>query len=84
MSDVLRPRLIEVRAFHPDAEAIGEAVRANVAVLLDVSQASPDAKRRLTDFASGACYSRRWTMARVGTVGFLLSPPTETPLTTPS
>ena len=70
-------RRIDGANFQPDAESIGDAVRADEAVLLDLSHATPDAKRRLTDFASGACYSRRWSMTRVGTEGFVLSPPSE-------
>ena len=69
-------RRIEGRNFHPDAEAVGDAIRGGAGVLLDLSHAATDAKRRLIDFASGACYSRHWTMARAGRDAFRLTPPT--------
>ena len=68
-------RHVEGRNFHPDAETIGDAVRDGIGVLLDLSHAATDAKRRLIDFASGACYSRHWAMARAGRDAFRLTPP---------
>lgn len=66
--------VVEPRAFN-DAKEIGDKLRVNSAVIMNLTQANPDLAKRLVDFASGLTYMAQGTIKKVGDRIFLLTPP---------
>ncbi|MFN8035911.1 MAG: cell division protein SepF [Acidimicrobiia bacterium] len=69
-----RVHVVEPRAFN-DAQEVGDKLKANQPVILNLQGLSRDLQRRLIDFASGLAYAVGASMARVADQVFLLSPP---------
>jgi cell division inhibitor SepF len=57
-----------------DAQEIGDRVKANQAVILNLQGSPRDLQRRLIDFSSGLAYAVGGSMARVADSVFLLTP----------
>ncbi|MEX2537268.1 MAG: cell division protein SepF [Actinomycetota bacterium] len=66
--------VVEPRAFN-DAKEIGDKLRVNSAVIMNLSQANADLAKRLVDFASGLTYMAQGSIKKVGDRIFLLTPP---------
>jgi cell division inhibitor SepF len=66
--------VVEPRAFN-DAKEIGDKLRVNSAVIMNLQHANPDLAKRLVDFASGLTYMAQGTIKKVGDRIFLLTPP---------
>ena len=65
--------VVEPRGFN-DAPEIGDRVRDNQAVILNLQEASRDLQRRLIDFSSGLAYAVGGAMSRVADAVFLITP----------
>jgi cell division inhibitor SepF len=57
-----------------DAQEIGDRVKANTAVILNLQGSPRDLQRRLIDFSSGLAYAVGGSMSRVADSVFLLTP----------
>lgn len=68
-----RVHVVEPRGFN-DAQEIGDRVKSNQAVILNLQGASRDLQRRLIDFSSGLAYGVGGSMSRVADSVFLLAP----------
>jgi cell division inhibitor SepF len=66
--------VVEPRAFN-DAKEIGDKLRVNSAVIMNLQHANADLAKRLVDFASGLTYMAQGTIKKVGDRIFLLTPP---------
>ena len=66
--------VVEPRAFN-DAKEIGDKLRVNSAVIMNLQHANADLAKRLVDFASGLTYMASGTIKKVGDRIFLLTPP---------
>jgi len=66
--------VVEPRTFN-DAKEIGDKLRINSPVIMNLQHAQPNLARRLVDFASGLTYMAGGTIKEVGSRFFLLSPP---------
>lgn len=58
-----------------EAPRIGERLKAGQPVILNLQNAERNIRRRLLDFASGACYALGGRMERVAEQVFLITPP---------
>ena len=65
--------VVEPRAFN-DAKEIGDKLRVNSAVIMNLQHANADLAKRLVDFASGLTYALNGSMQRVADRVFLLTP----------
>jgi cell division inhibitor SepF len=66
--------VVEPRSFN-DAKEIGDKLRVNSAVIMNLQHANADLAKRLVDFASGLTYMASGTIKKVGERIFLLTPP---------
>ena len=66
--------VVEPRSFN-DAKEIGDKLRVNSAVIMNLQHANTDLAKRLVDFASGLTYMAQGTIKKVGDKIFLLTPP---------
>ncbi len=58
-----------------EAPRIGERLKAGQPVIMNLQNAERSTRRRLLDFASGACYALEGRMERVAEQVFLITPP---------
>lgn len=58
-----------------EAPRIGERLKAGQPVIMNLQNAERNTRRRLLDFASGACYALEGRMERVAEQVFLITPP---------
>jgi len=65
--------VVEPRGFN-DAQEIGDRVKSNQAVILNLQASSRELQRRLIDFSSGLAYAVGGSMSRVAESVFLLAP----------
>ena len=65
--------VIEPRGFN-DAQEVGDRVKANQAVILNLQASPKDLQRRLIDFSSGLAYAMGGSMSRVADAVFLITP----------
>jgi cell division inhibitor SepF len=68
-----RVHVVEPRGFN-DAPEIGDRVKENQAVILNLQGVPRELQRRLIDFSSGLAYAAGGTMSRVADLVFLISP----------
>lgn len=66
--------VVEPRGFN-DAQEVGDRVKANQPVILNLQGSTRELRRRLIDFASGLAYAAGGSMLRVADAVFLISPP---------
>jgi cell division inhibitor SepF len=66
--------VVEPRTFN-DAKEIGDRLKINAPVIMNLQHAQPNLARRLVDFASGLTYMAGGTIKEVGSRMFLLTPP---------
>ena len=62
-----------------EAPRIGERLKAGQPVIMNLQNAERSTRRRLLDFASGACYALEGRMERVAEQVFLITPPEPKP-----
>ena len=65
--------VVEPRGFN-DAQQVGDRVKANQAVILNLQSSDKELRRRLIDFSSGLAYATGGSMSRVADAVFLISP----------
>jgi cell division inhibitor SepF len=65
--------VVEPRGFN-DAQEVGDRVKANQAVILNLQSSPKDLRRRLIDFSSGLAYAMGGSMSRVADAVFLITP----------
>lgn len=65
--------VIEPRGFN-DAQEVGDRVKANQAVILNLQGGNKELRRRLIDFSSGLAYAMGGSMSRVADSVFLITP----------
>jgi cell division inhibitor SepF len=65
--------VIEPRGFN-DAQEVGDRVKSNQAVILNLQSSPKDLRRRLIDFSSGLAYAMGGSMSRVADAVFLITP----------
>ncbi len=65
--------VVEPRGFN-DAQEVGDRVKANQPVILNLQGSTKELRRRLIDFASGLAYANGGSMSRVADAVFLISP----------
>jgi SepF-like predicted cell division protein (DUF552 family) len=65
--------VIEPRGFN-DAQEVGDRVKANQAVILNLQSSDKELRRRLIDFSSGLAYAMGGSMSRVADSVFLITP----------
>jgi FtsZ-interacting cell division protein YlmF len=65
--------VVEPRGFN-DAQEIGDRVKSNQAVILNLQASPRELQRRLIDFSSGLAYAVGGSMSRVADSVFLLAP----------
>lgn len=68
-----RVHVVEPRGFN-DAQEVGDRLKANQPVILNLQGLERDLQRRLIDFSSGLAYALGGAMARVADQVFLLTP----------
>jgi len=68
-----RVHIVEPQGFN-DAQEVGDRLKANQPVILNLQGLSRELQRRLIDFSSGLAYAVGGQMARVNTDVFLLKP----------
>ena len=68
-----RVHVVEPRSFN-DAQAVGERLKSNQPVVLNLQGVDRDLQRRLIDFASGATFGLSGSMTRVADQVFLIEP----------
>ena len=68
-----RVHVVEPRGFN-DAPEIGDRVKENQAVILNLQGVSRELQRRLIDFSSGLAYAAGGSMSRVAECVFLITP----------
>jgi cell division inhibitor SepF len=78
VSAAVAPRVsmhvVEPRSFN-DAKEIGDKLKVNSAVIMNLQHANADLAKRLVDFASGLTYMASGSIKKVGERIFLLTPP---------
>ena len=78
LASAVAPRVsmhvVEPRSFN-DAKEIGDKLKVNSAVIMNLQHANADLAKRLVDFASGLTYMASGTIKKVGDRIFLLTPP---------
>ncbi len=72
-STAARVHVVEARAFN-DAQEVGDRLKANQPVILNLQGLDRDLQRRLIDFSSGLAYALAGAMSRVADQVFLLTP----------
>jgi len=65
--------VVEPRGFN-DAQEVGDRVKANQAVILNLQASNKELRRRLIDFSSGLAYAMGGAMSRVADAVFLITP----------
>jgi len=65
--------VVEPRGFN-DAQQVGDRVKGNQAVILNLQASDKELRRRLIDFSSGLAYATGGSMERVADAVFLISP----------
>lgn len=65
--------VVEPRGFN-DAQQVGDRVKGNQAVILNLQSSDKELRRRLIDFSSGLAYATGGSMSRVADAVFLISP----------
>ena len=65
--------VVEPRGFN-DAQQVGDRVKGNQAVILNLQSSGKELRRRLIDFSSGLAYATGGSMSRVADAVFLISP----------
>jgi cell division inhibitor SepF len=77
-ASALAPRVsmhvVEPRTFN-DAKEIGDKLKVNSAVIMNLQHADANLAKRLVDFASGLTYMASGSLKKVGERIFLLTPP---------
>ncbi len=77
-TSALAPRVsmhvVEPRTFN-DAKEIGDKLKVNSAVIMNLQHADANLAKRLVDFASGLTYMASGSLKKVGERIFLLTPP---------
>ncbi|MGH9039720.1 MAG: cell division protein SepF [Acidimicrobiia bacterium] len=68
-----RVHVVEPRGFN-DAQEVGDRLKANQPVILNLQGLERDLQRRLIDFSSGLAYALGGSMSRVADQVFLLTP----------
>ena len=68
-----RVHVVEPRGFN-DAQEVGDRLKANQPVILNLQGLDRDLQRRLIDFSSGLAYALGGSMSRVADQVFLLTP----------
>jgi cell division inhibitor SepF len=68
-----RVHVVEPRGFN-DAQEVGDRLKANQPVILNLQGLDRDLQRRLIDFSSGLAYAMGGSMSRVADQVFLLTP----------
>lgn len=68
-----RVHVVEPHGFN-DAQEVGDRLKANQPVILNLQGLERDLQRRLIDFSSGLAYALAGSMARVADQVFLLTP----------
>jgi cell division inhibitor SepF len=68
-----RVHVVELRGFN-DAQEVGDRLKANQPVILNLQGLDRDLQRRLIDFSSGLAYALGGSMSRVADQVFLLTP----------
>ena len=68
-----RVHVVEPQGFN-DAQEVGDRLKANQPVILNLQAIAPELRRRLVDFSSGLPYATGGTMARVADRVYLLTP----------
>src|SRR5918996_1530754 len=66
--------VVEPRSFN-DAKEIGDKLKVNSAVIMNLQHADANLAKRLVDFASGLTYMASGSLKKVGERIFLLTPP---------
>jgi cell division inhibitor SepF len=78
VSSAVAPRVsmhvVEPRTFN-DAKEIGDKLKVNSAVIMNLQHADANLAKRLVDFASGLTYMASGSLKKVGERIFLLTPP---------
>jgi cell division inhibitor SepF len=78
VTSAIAPRVsmhvVEPRTFN-DAKEIGDKLKVNSAVIMNLQHADANLAKRLVDFASGLTYMASGTLKKVGERIFLLTPP---------
>ena len=72
-STTARVHVVEPRGFN-DAQEVGDRLKANQPVILNLQGLDRDLQRRLIDFSSGLAYALGGSMSRVADQVFLLTP----------
>jgi cell division inhibitor SepF len=72
-STAARVNVVEPRGFN-DAQEVGDRLKANQPVILNLQGLDRDLQRRLIDFSSGLAYALGGSMSRVADQVFLLTP----------
>lgn len=72
-STAARVHVVEPRGFN-DAQEVGDRLKANQPVILNLQGLDRDLQRRLIDFSSGLAYALGGSMSRVADQVFLLTP----------
>lgn len=70
----VRVHVVEPKSFN-DAKEIGDKLKVDAPVIMNLQQADPDLAKRLIDFASGLTYMASGTIQKVAERVFLLTPP---------
>lgn len=70
----VRVHVVEPRSFN-DAKEIGDKLKIDAPVIMNLQQCQPDLAKRLIDFASGLTYMASGTIQKVAERVFLLTPP---------
>lgn len=65
--------VVEPRGFN-DAQEVGDRVKANQAVIINLQGSPKELRRRLIDFSSGLAYAMGGSMSRVADAVFLITP----------
>jgi len=68
-----RVHVVEPQGFN-DAQEVGDRLKANQPVILNLQAIAAELRRRLVDFSSGLAYATGGTMARVADRVYLLTP----------
>jgi cell division inhibitor SepF len=72
-STAARVHVVEPHDFN-DAQEVGDRLKANQPVILNLQGLDRDIQRRLIDFSSGLAYALGGSMSRVADQVFLLTP----------
>ncbi|MFZ4516225.1 MAG: cell division protein SepF [Acidimicrobiia bacterium] len=68
-----RVHVVEPRGFN-DAQEVGDRLKNNQPVVINMQDVDRDLQRRLIDFSSGLCYALGGSMSRVADQVFMLTP----------